>query len=86
MSAVKRMKSTKKNRATRAVRERTECRYCREEIKYIDYKDVENLQKLLTQRGKIFSRKRSGNCAGCQRKAQKAIKRARYMALLPYSS
>ena len=68
----------------KVIRERSECRFCRDKIEYIDYKDVESLQKLLTQRGKIFSRKRSGNCAGCQRKAQKAIKRARYMALLPY--
>jgi small subunit ribosomal protein S18 len=68
------------------MRERMECRFCRDKIDYIDYKDIERLQKLLTQRGKIFSRKRSGNCAGCQRKAQKAIKRARYMALLPYAT
>ena len=65
-------------------RERSECRYCRSKIDYIDYKDIEGLQKLVTQRGKIFSRKRSGNCAGCQRKAQLAIKRARYIGLLPY--
>ena len=65
-------------------REQTQCRFCRNGIKYIDYKDVETLQRLLTNRGKIYSRKRSGNCAGCQRKAQKAIKRARYMALLPF--
>ena len=62
----------------------TLCRFCRRAIKYVDYKDVETLQKLLTNRGKIYSRKRSGNCAGCQRKAKKAIKRARYMALLPF--
>ena len=66
------------------VRERTQCRFCRRGIKYVDYKDIETLQKLLTHRGKIYSRKRSGNCAGCQRKVKKAIKRARYMALLPY--
>ena len=72
-------------RKVRAVREAAECRFCREKINYIDYKDMDSLQKLLTQRGKIFSRKRSGNCAGCQRKAQTAIKRARYMALLPYA-
>ena len=53
--------------------------------KYIDYKDIETLERLLTHRGKIYSRKRSGNCAGCQRKVKTAIKRARYMALLPYS-
>ena len=63
-----------------------ECRFCRDKISYIDYKDVEGLQKLLTQRGKIFSRKRSGNCASCQRKARLAIKRARYMALLPFTT
>ena len=67
-------------------REQTQCRFCRRSIKYIDYKDVDTLAKLLTNRGKIYSRKRSGNCAGCQRKAQKAIKRARYMALLPFTA
>jgi small subunit ribosomal protein S18 len=65
-------------------REKTQCRFCRRGEKYIDYKDIDTLQRLLTNRGKIYSRKRSGNCAGCQRKVQKAIKRARYMALLPY--
>ena len=63
----------------------TQCRFCRRGAKYVDYKDIETVQKLLTNRGKIYSRKRSGNCAGCQRKVKKAIKRARYMALLPYS-
>jgi len=71
---------------TPGAREKTQCRFCRNGIKYIDYKDVGTLQKLLTNRGKIYSRKRSGNCAGCQRKAKKAIKRARYIALLPYST
>jgi len=68
------------------VREQTQCRFCRGGIKYIDYKDVDTLQRLLTNRGKIYSRKRSGNCAGCQRKVKRAIKRARYMALLPFSA
>jgi small subunit ribosomal protein S18 len=66
--------------------EQTQCRFCRRGIKYVDYKDVDTLQKLLTNRGKIYSRKRSGNCAGCQRKVKKAIKRARYMALLPFTA
>jgi small subunit ribosomal protein S18 len=86
---VKRTKFNKPDRdrgRSKAMRERMECRFCRDKIDYIDYKDIDRLQKLLTQRGKIFSRKRSGNCAGCQRKAQKAIKRARYMALLPYAT
>ena len=49
-------------------------------------KDLGTLEKLLTNRGKIFSRKRSGNCAGCQRKVKTAIKRARFMALLPFTN
>ena len=69
----------------KSVREHAECRFCRGKIDYVDYKDIETLSKLLTQRGKIFSRKRSGNCAGCQRKVQLAIKRARFMGLLPFA-
>ena len=68
------------------VREQSQCRFCRESISYVDYKDIDTLQKLLTNRGKIFSRKRSGNCAKCQRKVQRAIKRARFMALLPFAT
>ena len=67
-----------------STREKSECRFCRSKTEYVDYKDIETLSRLLTQRGKIFSRKRSGNCAACQRRVQLAIKRARYMALLPY--
>jgi len=67
-------------------RGKSECRFCREKTSYVDYKDIDRLSKLLTQRGKIFSRKRSGNCAGCQRKIKVAIKRARFMGLLPYSA
>jgi small subunit ribosomal protein S18 len=67
-----------------STQQQTPCRFCRRGEKYVDYKDIETLQKLLTHRGKIYSRKRSGNCAGCQRKVKRAIKRARYMALLPF--
>jgi len=67
------------------VREQTQCRFCRRGERYVDYKDIGTLERLLTHRGKIYSRKRSGNCAGCQRKVKTAIKRARYMALLPYT-
>ena len=76
----------KKRRSNSRVREQSQCRFCRDKVKYVDYKDIDTLGKLLTNRGKIFSRKRSGNCAGCQRKVKRAIKRARYMALLPFSS
>jgi len=68
------------------VREKTQCRFCRRQEKYVDYKDIDTLQRLLTNRGKIYSRKRSGNCASCQRKVKNAIKRARFMALLPFTN
>jgi small subunit ribosomal protein S18 len=68
------------------VPQQTQCRFCRRGDKYVDYKDIETLSKLLTHRGKIYSRKRSGNCAGCQRKVKRAIKRARFMALLPFTA
>jgi len=87
---MKRMSKSNDKRKSRkklsVVREQTQCRFCRQRTGYVDYKDIDVLQKLLTSRGKIFSRKRSGNCAGCQRKVQKAIKRARFMALLPYTN
>ena len=76
----------------RKPREKLHCRFCKsmsnceKKSVYIDYKDLDTLQKLITQRGKIYSRKRSGNCAWSQRKAQKAIKQARFMAMLPFTS
>lgn len=78
-------KTSKRKRTLLTIREQTQCRFCREGKTYIDYKDTDVLGKLLTNRGKIFSRKRSGNCASCQRKVKLAIKRARYMALLPFT-
>jgi len=68
----------------RRPREKSRCRFCREGVASIDYKDVAVLQKLVTSQGKLFSRKRSGNCAKCQHMARNAIKRARYLALMPY--
>jgi len=65
-------------------KDRNKCRFCREGIKEIDYKDVHILQKLVSTQGKLFSRKRSGNCAKHQRQARRAIKRARFMALMPF--
>ncbi len=64
--------------------ERTGCRFCKAKVKTIDHKDTPTLQKLTTGQGKLFSRKRSGNCARHQRQAKVAVKRARYLSLLPY--
>ena len=65
-------------------KDRARCRVGREKATGIDYKDIQTLQKLTTGQGKLFSRKRSGNCAKHQRQAKLALKRARYMALMPY--
>jgi small subunit ribosomal protein S18 len=51
---------------------------------YIDYKDTESLRKMVSGNGKILSRKRSGANAMEQRMIARAVKRARYMSLLPY--
>jgi small subunit ribosomal protein S18 len=50
----------------------------------VDYKDIGTLQKLCTTQGKLFSRKRSGNCAKHQRKVKLAVKRARFIGLMPF--
>jgi small subunit ribosomal protein S18 len=64
--------------------EQAKCRFCREKIKEVDYKDIPTLGKLVTQQGKLFSRKRSGNCAAHQRSSKRAIKLARFLSLIPY--
>jgi small subunit ribosomal protein S18 len=67
---------------------RSRCRYCTKEgcprPTFVDYKDVPALKKLITSQGKMFSRKRSGLCAPFQRAAADAVKRARFMGLLPF--
>ena len=61
------------------------CYYCVEKQEKVDYKDAEKLRKYVSERGKIIPRRVTGNCAKHQRLLTEAIKRARYMALLPYS-
>ena len=61
------------------------CYYCVEKQEKVDYKDAEKLRKYTSERGKIIPRRVTGNCAKHQRLLTEAIKRARYMALLPYS-
>ena len=65
-------------------REQNKCRFCRDFNGRVDYKDIDALGKLVTAQGKMFSRKRSGNCAKCQRRVRLAVKRARFLGLLPY--
>lgn len=61
------------------------CQFCKEDVDYIDYKDVQLLRKYTTDRGKIKPRRVTGACTQHQRDIAIAIKRARVMALLPYT-
>ena len=61
------------------------CRFCAEKAVEIDYKDVKTLSNFLTERGKIIPMRIYGNCAKHQRQLCEAIKRARHIALLPYT-
>ncbi len=61
------------------------CRFCAEQSVDIDYKDVKTLSNFLTERGKIIPMRIYGNCAKHQRQLTEAIKRARQIALLPYT-
>lgn len=56
------------------------------EIEYVDYKDVDTLRRMMSPNGKIYGRKRLSVTAADQRKIAQAIKRARYLGLLPYTS
>ncbi|MFH2145643.1 MAG: 30S ribosomal protein S18 [Candidatus Omnitrophota bacterium] len=62
------------------------CRFCLEKVKVIDYKDTNRLSRFVTERGKIIPSRVSGTCAKHQRKLAQAIKRARFIALLPYTA
>lgn len=62
------------------------CSYCIDKVESIDYKDAGKLRKYITERGKILPRRISGNCAKHQRQLTVAIKRARHMALLPFTA
>lgn len=61
------------------------CAFCQEKNEYIDYKDVAKLRKYITEKGKILPRRITGTCAKHQREITTAIKRARQVALLPYT-
>lgn len=61
------------------------CNFCADKVKDVDYKDVGRLKRFLSERGKILPRRITGNCAGHQRQLTVAIKRARQVALMPYT-
>lgn len=67
-------------------RRRKVCRFCADKIDTVDYKDVRFLQNFVVERAKILPRRISGTCAKHQRIVQQAIKRARHIALLPFTT
>src|SRR5256885_14152857 len=62
------------------------CSFCVEKVQRIDYKDVGRIRRYISERGKIDPRRKSGTCAKHQRMLTAALKRARFMALLPYTA
>ncbi len=62
------------------------CAFCAEKVECVDYKDVVRLRKYVSERAKILPRRLTGTCAKHQRQLTTAIKRSRYMALMPYIS
>lgn len=62
------------------------CSFCVDKVQRIDYKDVGRIRRYISDRGKIDPRRKSGTCAKHQRMLTAALKRARHMALLPYTA
>ena len=62
------------------------CQFCVDKVEHIDYKEIARLRRYINERGKILPRRMSGTCAKHQRQLSVAIKRARAIALLPYTA
>lgn len=63
-----------------------QCYFRSQNIKYIDYKDIETLKRFVSSQGKIIDPKYTGTSAKYQRQLAQAIKRARFMGLLPFTN
>jgi len=79
-------KPQRRTRVTAGSRRRKYCFFCKEGVEVVDYKDYGTLRRFMSERGKIRSRRTTGACRRHQRQVAVAIKRAREVALLPYSS
>jgi small subunit ribosomal protein S18 len=78
-------KRVQKDRDNRRGAKKKFCVFCKDKTDWVDYKDVNLLRRFMSDRGKIRSRRVSGNCAQHQREVAVAIKTARELALLPYT-
>jgi small subunit ribosomal protein S18 len=79
------MEKERNPRAAKRPRKKV-CMFCADRVEKIDYKDLAKLRKCMTDRAKILPRRVTGNCAKHQRQLTTAIKRARHIALLPFTS
>lgn len=70
----------------RSFRRQKVCKYCVDKIDAVDFKDAKRLRNFMTDRGKIIPRRISGNCALHQRQLATAIRRARSIAMLPFTA
>ncbi len=76
----------RENRRMGARRRRKVCVFCVDKVENIDYKDVSKLRRFISERAKILPRRVTGTCAHHQRALTSAIKRARHLALLPFTN
>ena len=74
------------DRNNRGRKRRKVCNFCVDKIQQIDYNDTGTLRRYVSERGKILPRRTTGTCAMHQRQLTVAIKRARHIALLPYTA
>ncbi|ACR79038.1 MULTISPECIES: 30S ribosomal protein S18 [Kosmotoga] len=72
-------------REKRRRRTKKKCKLCAMKVTYVDYKNTALLKEFMTEKGKIVPKRITGNCAKHQRMVKTAIKRARHMALLPFT-
>jgi len=79
-------RNNNRNRKASNTNKKKTCFFCVEKISAVDYKDVDLLRRFTTAQSKIVARKRTGMCSKHQRRLSNAIKRARFMAMVPYVS
>lgn len=84
MKKKKKLKKTQQTTKFRKLKKKV-CQFCVDKTEPIDYKNALKYRKFISERGKIFAKRITGVCSKHQRKLTQAIKRARFLALLPYT-
>ena len=86
MNNTKTMKPKRKWEGSKYIPKRKVCSFCSDKIETVDYKDASKLRQFISERGRIDPRRKTGTCAKHQRAVAIAIKRARHLALIPYTT